>query len=719
MKFAAKRAARHLRATVPWLVCASVLCAAALGMTAHRAAAQGTPPRTGRAATDTTHLPPIGVSATRSNLARDRVPGATALVQGAGITRGHATLGLDESLGAVPGVYVANRYNFSLDQRISIRGFGARSAFAVRGITVLMDGIPQTLPDGQGQLTNIELGATDRIEVLRGPSSSLFGNAAGGVISIWTDPVPPRRAASEVRVDAGAPADGLDRGYAKWLSRTRLPVGNGVVQATASRLAYTGQRPHGSADLRKLDLHLALPLGVGWTIRALFAAADNPRADNPGAITLAEFKANPDTVEPVYTATAAGKAVRQLQGGVTLQRDFAGGGTASITTFGLGRDLRNPQTFAYIDLNRTAFGVRALATRPVTLAGVPQTLTAGIDAQWQRDDRANFANQAGQAAPPTSLDQLEQVSTVGPFLRSVLSLGPRTSLTGGVRYDRTRFAVQDRLVGGGNPDDSGHRLMDALSGTGGLTVQVSDAATLYATVGTSFQTPTTTELANRPDTAGGFNAELSPQTATIYEVGARGNLGMRWAYSLALYQVAVRGELVAFEVTSSPGRQFYRNSGRSRHRGLEAGVHGPIAPGTSLTLNWTQSDFRYTSYLSDGRDLAGRRLPGVPAAWIDALLHTAPAAARGGWLDAELRHASAYPVDDTLDLQTAPWTTLDLRAGWNGAVRGTTVRPYIGVSNLFDRRYVSSVVINAARGRYFEPAPGRTFAIGMSILVGS
>jgi iron complex outermembrane recepter protein len=663
-------------------------------------------------------LTPITVSASRSDVPRNQVPNATTELDRTAIARGRATLGLDEALALVPGVYAANRFNFSLDDRISIRGFGARSAFAVRGITVLLDGIPQTLPDGQGQLTNLELGETDRLEVLRGSASALFGNAAGGVISIWSNPVPPRRTTEELRVTGGASGDGLRHVWRKWLSTTRWRVGQGAGQLTASRLVYDGARQHSAADLRTLNARLVLPTGDGWTTTGQFEVGDDPRADNPGSLSEAELNANPDSASAIYQTTRAGKSVRQIQTGVTVRRDLGHGGQASLTAFALGRDLKNPQTFAYIDLGRRAYGLRASVSRPGELAGVHHTLTAGLDAQWQRDERRNFANDAGTAGSAASLDQLEHVSSVGPFVQTAITVAPHVTATLGARYDRIRFEVDDRLVTATNPDDSGDRLMRALSGSAGLAWRAGDAATLYANVGSSFETPTTTELANRPDTAGGFNPSLDPQTATTYEVGIRGEAADRLTYSLAVYRAAVRGELIAFEEPSSPGRSFYRNAGSSSHRGVEVGATMTLAPGYSLAANWTVSDFRYTRYVVGTQPLDGRRLPGIPPQWVDLVFHGRPGAGRA-WIDVEMQHASGYPVDDTLSIRTSPWTTLAARAGWRGTVGGVAVAPFLAVNNLLDRRYVSSVVINATRGRYYEPAPGRNFYAGLSVAFGS
>ncbi|HEY6109511.1 MAG TPA: TonB-dependent receptor, partial [Gemmatimonadales bacterium] len=240
-------------------------------------------------------LPAVSVSAARSTLPLARLPLSVQIVDRRQISGARPTWGLDEALTGVPGVYVANRYNFSQDQRISIRGFGSRSAFAVRGIKVLLDGIPQTLPDGQGQLTNVELGNVDRIEVLRGSASALFGNAAGGVISLWTNPVPPQHATEDVRFVAGRFGRRTGRTWNKWQSTTSVRLGAGLAQVTASRLDYAGERDHSAADLRSFNAHAQFPVGSAWSLTGLLDVGDDPRADNPGSLTLAELHVNRDS----------------------------------------------------------------------------------------------------------------------------------------------------------------------------------------------------------------------------------------------------------------------------------------------------------------------------------------------------------------------------------------------------------------------------------------
>ena len=668
-------------------------------------------------------LPPAVVSVTRANPPINRIPQAVHLIERTEISRGRPTWGLDEALVTVPGVYAANRYNFSLDQRISIRGFGARSAFAVRGIKVLVDGIPQTLPDGQGQLTNLELGAADRIEILRGSASALFGNASGGVISIWTDPTAPRTVRQDVRVLFGTFDRDLNRNWNKWQSSTSFRVGSGSALVTVSRLDYTGQRQHSDADFRNLNSRWHFPLAPGWSLAAKADVGWDPRADNPGALTNNEMRVNRDSAARANLTQVAGKDVTQGQGGVTVRREFAGGGEASLTVFGITRRLKNPTTFAYIDLKRFDYGARFSVSRPVPLGSLEQRLTAGVDFQRQRDDRLNFNNVGGQPGPVRQLDQLEHVTEVGPFIQSALQVTPKVSVTGGIRYDWVNFQVNDRLVNDSNPDDSGGRLMRALSGSLGVAVTPSDVVTVYGNIGTSFETPTTTELTNRPSGAGGFNPTLEPQKATNYEIGVRGDVRGRLNYSVALFDAEVRDELIQFPVPADAnGRVFYQNAGRSRHRGVELGSELEIAAGLNLVTTWTYSDFRYTRYTLGTQVLDGQALPGIPQHWLHFLLQLRPPALRGGWVEVEETHSSGFTVDDTASTsnapRTGPWWTTNLRAGWDGTVGSVRLRPFVGFNNVWNRAYVGSVVINAANRRYYEPAPGRNVYVGFSLGAG-
>jgi iron complex outermembrane recepter protein len=646
-------------------------------------------------------LPPVVVSVTRSLTPAARVPFAVAVISREEIAQGRPMLGLSEALVTVPGVYIADRHNPSQDDNLSIRGFGARAAFGVRGVKILLDGIPQTLPDGQGQLSNVELAGVRAIEVLRGPSSSLYGNASGGVISLTSDTTTPVALRPTLRLESGA--YGMLEGY----GRMAMPLGRGALDISGTRLVSDGFRVHSQARTwrGRLDYHDALSDRTRLTAQLL--AADSPRLQDPGALTAAEADSSPTAANPRNLAADAGKAVTQEQAGLALEHRGAAGGSVQLALFGVRRDLDNPIATTHIQLGRWAYGVRASAVRPLAPGGLPLVLTGGLDAQWQRDDRRNLTLDLTD----TTRNQLEHVSEIGPFLEARADLTPAVALTLGARYDRVAFRVDDRYLVDG--DDSGSRIMAAPSASAGLTLDLAPAAQPYVSVSTSFETPTTTELANRPTGPGGFNPDLQPEKAVNYEAGLRGRAGALVTYSLSVYQANVRDELIPFEVPGDPGRRFYRNAGSARHRGLELGV--TLAPVARLRVvgAYTYSAFRFVTFRTATDTLDGQEIPGVPAHYGHASLRYRWGAAL--WTALDVTASSRYFADDANTVPIAGWQTVGLRAGWDGRVGPWRVAPFAAVQNLLDAHYVGSVSVNAQFGRFFEPAPGRNAYVGIEL----
>ncbi|HEX9581772.1 MAG TPA: TonB-dependent receptor [Gemmatimonadales bacterium] len=645
-------------------------------------------------------LEPITVSVTRNPTDMAHVPLAVSVITRDEIARGRATTGLDEVLVTVPGVYVANRYNPAQDHILSIRGFGARSAFGVRGLKVVLDGIPQTLPDGQGQLSNVDLAEVHRIEVLRGPSSALYGNASGGVVSLWTDAAPPDRPTASVRVMAGS------YGLLKWQARGAAPVGSGSVSLAASETVTDGYRQHSSGITRRVSLRAMQAVAPRTRVTLHGLVAHSPNLEDPGALTAAERDTDPRLPNPRNLAIDADKKVGQGQAGLALRRDFASGGGLDFSVFGLRRELDNQLAFAFIDLNRWAWGGRTAVSLPFGIGPLAQVLTAGVDAQWQRDDRINLSPDR----TTLTRDQLERVAEIGPFLQSQWTLGD-ASVTVGGRYDRVRFSVDDAFLSDG--DDSGERVMTALSGAAGIALDIVPAVQPYVSLATSFETPTTTELANRPTGPGGFNPVLEPQTATNLEVGIRGTLRAQIRYSLALYSADVRGELIPFEVPGDPGRRFFRNAGSSAHRGVEADLTIRPVPGLSLLSAYAYSAATFDVFRTATTTYDGNALPGVPRHYLHwSVRYEAPG---GLWVAADNTHASGYYVDDANTVRTEPWWTAGGRAGWQVRVGAWRVAPFAGLLNGAQQRYVGSVAVNATGGRYFEPAPGRNGYVGVEV----
>jgi iron complex outermembrane receptor protein len=296
---------------------------------------------TTRDTTKVRQLPEINVTVTRSQEPLSRVPFAVGVLDRDALQRGQQTLGIDEALNNLPGVVVSNRFNFSLDQRISIRGFGSRSNFGVRGLKILLDGIPQTLPDGQSQLTNIDFADVDRAEVLRGASSSLYGNASGGVISFQTQQAATGPFAQRIRVQGGSGERNGDDFY-KWQSWTSGRSGSVSGTLSVSQFKADGFRQHSAAEFRQLNAGVDYAV-TGSTLATLrLSLADDPRAENPGALTLAEYLANPDSAAATNIRRGADKDAQQQQAALGLRHFDAAGNEYDVTVFGVLRDLANP-----------------------------------------------------------------------------------------------------------------------------------------------------------------------------------------------------------------------------------------------------------------------------------------------------------------------------------------------------------------------------------------
>ena len=667
-------------------------------------------------------LPEIKVTVTRAEEPLQRVPYAVGVLNRNDLQRGQNTVGVDEALNNLPGVVVSNRYNFSLDQRISIRGFGSRSNFGVRGLKILLDGIPQTMPDGQSQLTNVDFGDIDRAEVLRGASSSLYGNASGGVISLQTERAAPGPFAQRIRVNGG---DGKRAGdsFYKWQSWTSARSGNVSGTLSLSQFKADGFRQHSAAEFRQLNggLDYAMSGATLGTVR--LSLADNPEAQNPGALTRTEYNLNPDSAAGNNILRGADKDAQQYQLALGLRHFDDAGNQFDATIFGLLRDLANPLAAppfpgspatagTYVAIDRAVGGARAGMIHRLGSGEQAPRLSAGFDLQRMRDDRQNFVSDAGRLTDATLLDQQEKVTEFGPFAQVQWTPRPELLVSGGTRYDWVRFDLSDRFLTDG--DESGGRTMAAFSGNVGVSWSFGDQFVPYLNVSTAFETPTTTELVNKPDGTGGLNPNLGPQRAVNYEVGARGQPLPSVSYSVALFLGRITDAIV--QGPEVGGRAFFRNAGKTHNDGAEVGVS--VTPIHGLTLNgaYTYARYRFTSYqLADGTVLDGNRLPGIPEHFWRLGLRTALPA--DFYLDADHTISSSLVADDANTVWVDAWGAgvTNLRFGWGGQAGQLEIAPFVGINNLWDRRYVGAVTLNGVGGRVFEPAPRRVIYIGTEI----
>ena len=665
-----------------------------------------------------TRLEPVVVTVTRgSGRSLLGSPFALTVTRPDSMRPGQRHAAVDESLALIPGLSTASRNNPSQDPRLSIRGFGARSAFGVRGVRVLRDGMPLTLPDGQTPLDYLSLESIGRIEVMRGSASALYGNASGGVIDlISADPA-----------EAALSVDGR-----QWLGSDDFRRSVLAFSGRSGRTSYLGDVAHLTSDGTRDHSQSRATSGFA---RAAYTSANsrtwvtfmglhNPLARNPGALTIEEMREDPAAADPQSIRRNARKEVRQVQIGAgfsrTLQR-----GTFSLSAFGGSRSLDNPLPFAVVEIGRHTWGASTTMNHAMTIASVAHTLTVGADFQSMNDLRRNFAACADTVPPasPTSscpdvtsdrgivtLDQRERVSSIGLYISDAIDLTDRIIASFGIRGDDVRFDVGDLLVTESNPDDSGERSLRSISPLAGLVVRVTPLSSLYANVSSAFETPTATELGNQPDGSAGINRELDPQRSVTFEAGAKGFAG-RFRYDAAIYSTRVSDELVPFEIPESNGRRYFRNAGRTSRRGAELGGDYTAGPFTVMA-SWNYSRFRFVDFSAGGSDFSGNRIPGIPVHRFQGAL-TAGNAGMFGVVETEV--AGTSYADDANTFRAPGYAVFHVRGGY-APLRGSKRLLFtFGVQNLLDRVYASSIAVNAARSRYFEPAPQRTFFAGISV----
>jgi len=690
-------------------------------LTAAAMAAGWTAPALSHAQSDSaTKLEPVVVTVTRGQgQSILRSPFALTVSQPDSVRPGQRHTAIDETLAMVPGLTVTNRNNPSQDPRLSIRGFGARSTFGVRGIRVLRDGMPLTLPDGQTPLDYLSLESVGRIEVMRGAASALYGNASGGVIDIKS---------------AAPPAVPIEAKVSQWLgdggfSRTALSAGG-----SSGKRFYQGDAAFSKSDGTRTHSRQRATTGFGragmsfgkTNVSLSVLALNNPLAQNPGPLTADELRADPAMADALSVRRDARKAAKQIQVGLSARRPI-GSGELAGTIFEGARSLDNPLTFAIVEVGRHTYGASAHASQTASLFGAENRLIIGTDLQSQNDLRRNYATCADtiplampNATCPSiasergvvTLDQRELVSSAGAYASDDISLGSRFDVTAGLRADNVRFEVKDRLINSSNPDDSGKRSLGAVSPVLGALMRVAPTHSLYANIASAFETPTATELGNHPDGSAGINQDLNPQRSVTSELGIKGFVGTLLSYDVAAYSTNVNDELVPFEIPNSNGRRYFRNAGRTTRRGAEAG--GQLSAGPlSFIGAYTFSAFRFDSYRTGGVVYDGNTIPGVPRnRWQTSL----KAANDAGFVVIEGEGAGTVFLDDANSVKGPGYTVANFRVGTEMPVRVSRLAVSAGVQNIFDRHYAASVAVNAARGKFFEPASARSFFIGISVV---
>ncbi len=662
-------------------------------------------PPSGQSVATGKELSPITVTGTRVPRPDFDVPAAIGVVTQDEIVHGSPADRLSQSLARVPGVVASNRGSYATGLQISIRGFGARAAFGVRGIRLLVDGIPASTPAGQGQLDTFDLDIAKRIEVLRGPFSALYGNAAGGVIQIFTRDGPRRPTARASLL------------FGSYGTRIQRLEGGG----SAGRFNYIvdvrhfyarGYREHGTAERSNLRAKFRYTFSDDSSLTLLLNGENQPFAEDPSGLTRAQVREDPRQAVPQVTEFGAGKSLRARQAGLVYERRLHDNNRLRLTGYFGTRRMTQFLPFAgaspggggtVIDLDNNTAGGDARWIHTFSLADAPLDLITGLQYQRLHERRKGFVNAEGsKGALRRNEDDISSES--GIYLETHWKL-LNWRFSTGLRHSRVKFESDDYYVAPDNPDDSGARSFSSTDPVLGALYKVNRHLNIYANYGRGFETPTLVELAYRPDGDAGFNDNLQPSKSRNYETG----LKMHWSKAklkLAWFRITSDNEIVV--ATSENGRTSYRNAGSTRRHGLEWSFADRFASGLGLYLSWSYLHARF-----HGGSLDDKRLPGVPRQTFYGKLNWRYKPL-GFFTSLSVQWRGRVYVNDENTDFAGSYAVANYQFGFRQHPGGWQLKEFVCINNLFNRSHIGAVVVNAGNGRYFEPAPDRNVLVGLT-----
>lgn len=656
-------------------------------------------------------LDPMVVTGTRSADSSFDQPFSVDSVDRRQIRDGQLGINASEALNRVPGLVIQNRQNYAQDLQISSRGFGARSAFGVRGIKLITDGIPASTADGQGQAATFNLDTAERIEVLRGPASALYGSNAGGVIQLFS------------RDGQGAPTVGAQTLFGSdGLRRNRLNAEGGNDKAgfilDASRLDTDGYRDHSSARRDQTFAKLHLLPDDDSRLALIYSSLEQNGTQDPLGQAWEAYKADPRSVNINALTYNTRKSIDHQQLGANYERHI-GSGTLQVNAYAgrrsviqyqaIPRAAQNPASHngGVIDFDRDFHGGSLRWLQPLGTVD----LVVGLDYDQSRDDRRGYENFSGnQLGVKGALrrDEIDTVTSLDPYAQATWKLGDWT-LQGGLRYSTVQIDVDDHYLNNG--DESGKRRYEKATPTLSVGYAFTPELNGYISAGKGFETPTQGELAYAPSPATGFNYDLAPSTSTQYEIGLKALLGGNTRLNTALFQIDTDDEIVVSSNTG--GRTTYQNAGRTQRRGFELGLQSQLSEQWSASLAYTYLQAVYDSSFRAGNKIidSGNNLPGVPRTSLFAELNWQPREGISTAIEGQYR--SQVYVEDSNSEKAAPaYAVFNWRARFEQNLGPWTTHQTLRLDNLFDRQYVGSVIVGDGNGRFYEAAPGRSWYAG-------
>lgn len=661
-------------------------------------------------------LPDIVVTATRTERPAFDLP---ASIDAVAVDAQTPAMKSAEFLQGVAGVLARDRQNYAQDEQLSIRGFGARSTFGVRGVRLYTDGIPATMPDGQGQTSHIALGAAERIEVLRGPFSALYGNSSGGVIQSFTqDGVWP----AQLRLDVNGGSYGAHAVRALASGRSSEAADAFNYTALGEYFSTDGYRGHSAAQ-RVLG-HVRTKLAIGAGALELIANAINLDAQDPQGLTREQMQADARQAAPAAETFNTRKSVAQQQAGAIYQLPLQPQQSLRVAVYGGHRAIQqflsvpvsaqsNPLSAGgVVDLDSTYGG----SDLRWSWRGSHGELSAGLAYDRQQQRRRGYENFVGtQVGIEGALrrDEIGEVYNLDQYLQGEWRFAPAWSASAGLRHSQVRFRSEDRYITAMNPDDSGTRQDHALTPVAGLVYAPQELWRLYASYGRGFETPTFNELAYRSDGGAGLNFALPAARSDHWELGSKHRFVRGGRAQVALFLADTRDELAVF--SSSGGRTSYQSVGRARRSGVEFGWDVPLAGAWSLAgaYTWLQAEFRsdFSNCATPATCTipAGSAIPGVPRSNMFAQVRWNEPR---GWRAAlNVQGLSRVTVNDAGSQSAAGYALVGAELGY--APAATPFEAYVRLNNLLDRDYVGSVIVNDANGRYYEPGAARSASAGV------
>lgn len=693
-----------------------------------------------------TALAPVVVTATRTEAQSFDLPVAIDSVGAEQIRGNRLQANISESLNRVPGLVVQNRETYSQEQQVTLRGFGSRSQFGIRGIRLVADGIPASTPDGQGGAGLFDLSTAERIEVLRGPFSALYGNHSGGVIQVFTEDGP-----------AEPTLSGSLAGGSYGTRRVNLKFGGSSDAVNAigsiSRLETDGYRDWSNARKQQANAKVGISIGKDSTLTVVANYLAQPGNLDPLGLTAAQMGQDRRQASPEALKYKTRRNLDNMQGGATF--DTRLGPDDSLRFVAYSGSRSNEQYLPIIAgaqdnmlssgavsvFDRDSWGVGARWTH----AWASGTTVFGADYDHATEARKGFRSGITTNADLATtrygdigaLKRNEDNTTTqsGVYGQGEWRAADNWNLIGGVRYTRVDIRSKDKFIcltqgalcsgatlpvnitGPGvkrfNPDDSGKADFSAWTPALGVVWKALPQLNIYGNVGRSFETPTLIEMAYR-NVGSGLNFELRPSRSRHMEVGAKAILTHDILLNAAAFRIDTRDEIVV-DQNIGGGRSTYKNAGRTQRTGVELSLQGSFGRGFSgyVAGTWLEARFKEDFNTLTNAVANGNRIPGIPqhSAYAE-IRYQAPGSGFNASLEG--RWAGRVLANDTNRDQADGYFMAALSAGFEQRGKGWRVSEFLRVDNLFDRSYVGAVYVNDANGRYYAPAPGRNYLLGAS-----